>query len=50
MGILQSMVSVQAKWEMFAPLKDLLSVVPTRVTRELTPSERQKFLHESPNK
>jgi WD40 repeat protein len=33
-------------WEAFASLDDLLSLARSRVTRPLTPAERQQFLHE----
>jgi WD40 repeat protein len=35
-------------WELFAPPEDLLATAATRVTRQLTPEERERFLHESP--
>src|SRR5262249_24736653 len=33
-------------WEMFAPIEDVLALARKRVLRELTPEEREKYLHE----
>jgi hypothetical protein len=41
---------MQPNWEMFAPLKDLLALARTRVTRPLTPEENKKYLHQTDGK
>src|ERR1700749_2306035 len=35
------------KWEIFAPFEEILKLARTRVTRDLTSYEKEKYLHET---
>jgi hypothetical protein len=36
------------KWERFAPIEQLVALAARRVKRNLTPREREIYLHETP--